>query len=121
MVDKKDVDKIILRAISKFAVEYAETVDKIQVIFRLNQDGEVDYITCVNKKMRHTVKLKQLIGWNFYNGIVDDKICVLLNRVNQESPGSYVMAGLEGINIYYRLYNITGHKIRDIDADELLK
>lgn len=126
MVKSEQVLEIISKGIMRFEKPYDEKAENIQLVFSINDKNQVNYVTCVNQAPRNTVTLKDLIGNNIYNVLVNTHIKKLLEKFAQQNnlPKSDInlMAGLNAQNeVYVNLRN-KNTLIRVInDPDELRK
>lgn len=115
------IEKMIKTAIEKFEKPFHVTPLRIQLVFRL-QEEKVLYILYVDKQPKNTVTLKQLIGWNLYNGKVDKMIGELLRRTaitnNIDKDDIRIMAEY-GEEVKLKMMNKT-EEVRELTPEELL-
>lgn len=117
----EQIEDVLKKGIERFEKPYHCSPLKIQIKFQWEND-EVQYMMCVDQQPKNTVTLKQLIGWNVYNGKVEKIIGKLLNKLavgnGIEFTDVRVMA-FYGENIRLVLMNKTVI-VRDVETAELL-
>lgn len=115
------IEEILKKGIERFEKPFHCSPLKIQVKFQWQGD-KVQYIMCIDKEPKNTVTLKQLIGWNIYNGKVEKTIGRLLNKLAIENEIEFsdvrIMA-FYGDHIKLVLMNKTT-VISDVKTEELL-
>src|ERR1051326_3942922 len=84
MVGAEQVTEFIKRGIWKFAKVYHAPATDIKIKFSLNDQRKVVFVTCHNNDPKHTVKLKDLIGDNIYNFLVEKYIKKILENLSHK-------------------------------------
>lgn len=118
----------ILGALYKGIVQFEKhcnaTAERIQLVFILNADNQVEYQVWLDNEPWRTVKLKSVIGINVYNYLVEDYIKKLLLKLISEAklPQNtiHLQAGVKaGNDVFLTLVKNKKEVIRIIEPDEL--
>ena len=81
MISEKQITSAICQGINKLAgTWYKIEPQRIELLLRLKND-KVDFISLVDQKPAHSVQLKDLIGNNFYNGMIKSHLTKILKRL----------------------------------------
>ena len=122
MANEQQVIDILQKGIGKYANFYNKEERKVQIMFRLNTQNKIDYITCIEFNMKNSIQLKDIIGANIYNFKVHSHIEEVLKRfakeLNVENGISLIASINEEKNISLWLFQGL-EKIRQVRSDEL--
>lgn len=123
MADIKQINDVIVKGIRKFTKPYGQPAENIQVVFKLDQDNKLQFVTCVNQQPKNSVTLQQLIGSNLYNMMVKSHIRELLERFGKQYPENKteinLMAGVKAGDHVYVWLRKNNDLIRQLDPDDL--
>lgn len=122
MITTQQINAVIRKGLQRFEKPYQVPAEKIQIVFTL-AEGKVQYIMCIDQKRTNTVTLKQLIGANVYNPLVESKIKALLEKYSRENSakaeGLNILAGMKAEDHVYYALRQNEEIIRAIDPGEL--
>jgi len=118
------IEKKIREGIAKFKQVYKVPADQVQIVFMLDEDNEVKFLTCVNYQLKHKVELADLIGKHITNFLVRSHLTKLLKKFakeqNDQDHTINLLAGLTEKDELYMLLRKNNILIRKIeDPDEL--
>lgn len=124
LFNKEDkITSIMVRGINKFVKPYNEPAENIQVVFKLDNGGKLQYFTCINQQLKNTVTLEYLIGKNIYNMLVERHIKKLLQKFAGQhglaDDQVNLMAGVKAKDHVYVWLRNGNELIRQIEPDEL--
>lgn len=119
-------DKIttaIAKGIHKFVKPYAEPAENIQIVFKLDNGGNLVFFTCINQQLKNTITLEYLIGKNIYNMLVKKHIKNLLQKFASQAglPDDQVnmMTGIKAQDHVYVWLRKENELIRQLEPEDL--
>lgn len=113
----------IARGIHKFVKPYNEPAENIQIVFKLDSGGNVEFFTCVKQQLKNSVKLEYLIGKNIYNLLVKKHIKKLLQKFASQTglhdDQVNLLAGIKAQDHVYVWLRKNQELIRQVEDNEL--
>jgi hypothetical protein len=116
------IEKKIRQGIAKFQNVYQLPADQVQIVFMLDEEEEVQFMTCVNNQLRHKVKLSDLIGKNMTNFLVRSHLTKVIKKFaieqNSKDRSTNIIAGVNAkdeLYMHLRRNHILIRKIEDPD------